>query len=249
MSPHLQCARWSCQLPANRINRRLRSAFWELPAGHVFSTLLERFAAANRATHHTIFEWLGRYTNIADSANADGLNWQAFDAIAAHTCALDIPAEVSQIKFRDVYSMGLPIMVPVKQWMLRLLKKMYRSWGQLNSEWSDRLPEQPPAGQKSSGDKQAYIWEDTRHWPHEPFYNGAQDSLARLEYWLPLADHVRYPHTATFASLPDLLDVVARTDWAEKSVRMRAHFRRVVRNVERFYYVSLVKLLTRTAAN
>merc|ERR1712232_1273928 len=189
----------------------LRSAFWRLPGGRVFAILLDRFAEALRSMdqREIRFEWLGRYTDATISS--DTVQWHSFDAIARHTCALDVPAELSQIKFRDMYSMGLPLLYPDDAWMQRLLSHMYEAWGQLSGEFATRIP---------SGEAV-----ETSDWPWPPFYAATEDHPALLEYWFPLADHKRYPHVVLFHSLPALLGLVADTRWAEVSIRMRSHAR------------------------
>merc|ERR1711971_365745 len=172
--------------------------------------------------------------------------WYSFDDIAKHTYALDVPAELSQLKFRDVYSMGLPVLIPDDPWMAQLLRFMYKSWGQIHAEVGDRhLPD------ATAMDREAPVHADdidavqaaTKTWPHPPFYDPSRDPPSRLMYWLSLADFKRYPHVVRFSSLPTLLELVVTTRWAEVSVRMRAHFRRVVANVQRFFQQALTKLV------
>eukprot|EP00747_Dinoflagellata_sp_TGD_P113079 gnl/TRDRNA2_/TRDRNA2_171629_c1_seq1.p1 gnl/TRDRNA2_/TRDRNA2_171629_c1~~gnl/TRDRNA2_/TRDRNA2_171629_c1_seq1.p1 ORF type:complete len:154 (+),score=24.53 gnl/TRDRNA2_/TRDRNA2_171629_c1_seq1:218-679(+) len=147
-----------------------------------------------------------------------------------------------------MYSMGLPLLVPDNVWMMRLLRDMYVKWGQLHAEWGDRLQllssvisvsEVGDAADNSS----TVIASAAAGWPHPPFYDPTRDPEARLEYWFPLADHLRYPHVARFSSLPAFLDEVANTRWAEVSVAMRAHFSKVLANVDRFYKHSVEALL------
>eukprot|EP00933_Yihiella_yeosuensis_P075270 TRINITY_DN84572_c0_g1_i1.p1 TRINITY_DN84572_c0_g1~~TRINITY_DN84572_c0_g1_i1.p1 ORF type:complete len:158 (-),score=13.96 TRINITY_DN84572_c0_g1_i1:160-612(-) len=147
--------------------------------------------------------------------------------MARHTCVLDVPAELSQMKVRDVLGIGLPLVTPERKWLLRLLHDMFRGWGQLHAEWgTDRFP-----------------LEETEKWPHAPFYDHKADMIVRLGYWLELADYFRYPNVVHFSSLPSLLDIVATTNWLEVSVRTRAHHRQVAENSMRFYKASLATLL------
>jgi len=224
----------------------LRSAFYRLPGGRVFSALLERLAAQNYATHQTRFNWMASFTGGALSTRREQGSWQSFEAMAQHTCALYVPAEISQIKFRDAYSMGLPMIAPQDLWMLRLLRDMYAKWGQLHSEYGDRLD--PTFASSRDAREADKVQGFTSAWPHEPFYD-QKNSPARLEYWFPLADHLRYPHSVKFESLPDLLDVVANTAWREVSVKMRGHFLRVLANVDSFYRESLASLLAPSLAS
>ena len=195
---------------AERSVLALRSSFWDLPAGRTFLALLERFAAASFGTLRTRIRRLGPYTYLEGKGEGKGgtgaepaepVRWASFQEMARHTCALDVPAELSQLKFRDAYGMGLPIIVPEPSWLLRLLAQVYKGGAanQIHAELAASLEEPPP-------------------WPHAPFYDPARDPLARLEYWMPLADHRRYPHVAYFDSLPGLLRQVASTDWPQVSI-------------------------------
>ncbi|CAK9060163.1 unnamed protein product, partial [Durusdinium trenchii] len=166
----------------------LRSAFWHLPAGRVFASLMERFASTG--VH---LAWLGRYDFSVPEHGPQEPKWRSLDEMARHTCALDVPAELSQLKVRDVMSIGLPLMSPERAWILRLLHDMYRGWGQLHVEYSS---ERTPRIEKDD-------------WPHAPFYDPKVDPISRLSYWLPLADHFRYPHVLHFASLPEMLHMAA----------------------------------------
>ncbi|CAK9060165.1 unnamed protein product, partial [Durusdinium trenchii] len=200
----------------------LRSAFWHLPAGRVFASLMERFASTG--VH---LAWLGRYDFSVPEHGPQEPKWRSLDEMARHTCALDVPAELSQLKVRDVMSIGLPLMSPERAWILRLLHDMYRGWGQLHVEYSS---ERTPRIEKDD-------------WPHAPFYDPKVDPISRLSYWLPLADHFRYPHVLHFASLPEMLHMVHHTNWADVSVKLRAHNRKVIINSEQFYRRSLLELI------
>eukprot|EP00747_Dinoflagellata_sp_TGD_P090923 gnl/TRDRNA2_/TRDRNA2_164881_c0_seq1.p1 gnl/TRDRNA2_/TRDRNA2_164881_c0~~gnl/TRDRNA2_/TRDRNA2_164881_c0_seq1.p1 ORF type:complete len:597 (-),score=94.04 gnl/TRDRNA2_/TRDRNA2_164881_c0_seq1:58-1824(-) len=221
----------------------LRSAFWHLPAGRTFSSMLERFAAVNSKTHRTRFLWLGSYTTVPlehEQPRQVGA-WHSFESMAHHTCALDVPAELSQIKFRDIYGMGLPLLVPSDQWMRGMLVHMFRGWGQMHAEVGDRLESTSHSEFATATQAMAAQAAD---WPHKPFYDPTRDPPARLEYWFPLMDHMRYPHTVRFESIPAVLILVADDGaLAKTSFRMRAHFRRVVANTESFYKQSLAALL------
>eukprot|EP00913_Durusdinium_trenchii_P032169 g30122.t1 len=107
------------------------------------------------------------------------------------------------------------------------LHDMYRGWGQLHVEYSS---ERTPRIEKDD-------------WPHAPFYDPKVDPISRLSYWLPLADHFRYPHVLHFASLPEMLHMVHHTNWADVSVKLRAHNRKVIINSEQFYRRSLLELI------
>eukprot|EP00434_Breviolum_minutum_P013969 symbB.v1.2.012319.t1/scaffold846.1/size158211/5 len=94
----------------------LRSAFWHLPAGRVFAAVTERFVAATGGMMSLV--WLGRYTHtiaMRDGGPQDS-RWLSFDEMARHTCALDVPAELSQMKIRDVMGIGLPLISPERTW-------------------------------------------------------------------------------------------------------------------------------------
>ena len=216
----------------------LRSPFWQLPSGVVFAALLERFAEANRATHGARLDWMTSFVGGSLAPREKQGPTESFASMARHTCALYVPNEISLVKFRDAYGIGLPLLVPADAWMLRLLRDMYSRWGQLHAEYGERLALPPGAFQAGGG----YV--GVRGWPHEPFYEPSRDPLARLEYWHALADHSRYPHVVRFASLAELFDHVATADWNLVSVRMRAHFQRVAANVRRFYQSSLQTLLS-----
>merc|ERR1712194_951613 len=157
--------------------------------------------------------------------------------MAKHTCALDIPVELSQLKFRDAYGMGLPIIVPAREWMERLLLQIYwhGSAGQLHAEWAQCI-KLGTLADVSCGRADALA---PSEWPQAPFFDPRRDSAERLKYWLPLADHLRYPHVVYFDSFPAFFDKLLTTSWAEVSVRMRAHHRRVAANSERFFQASL----------
>ncbi|CAE8597926.1 unnamed protein product [Polarella glacialis] len=214
-------------LGANRTILVLRSAFWHRPAGRVFATMLQRFVASTQASHRIRLRWMGQYT----SAGHEPSQFESFADMGKHLCALDVPAEISQLKVKDVLGMGLPLATPDRTWLLRLLSDMYRSWGQLH----------PGAGGVSELEGVA---ERTADWPHAPFFDPNENPLNRLSYWMQLSDYVRFPHILHFSSLPDLLDIMVETNWAEVRVRTRAHHRRVAENTERFYRNSLLTLLS-----
>ncbi|CAE7030292.1 ANK1 [Symbiodinium sp. CCMP2592] len=196
----------------------LRSVFWHLPAGQVFAALLERFATS--ASPHVHLTWLGRYTHTISMRQVgpqESKQWRSFDSMGKHTCALDVPAEISQMKVRDVMGIGLPLMSPERAWLLRLLHDMYRGWGQLHIEY----------GSERSPHTDAHV-----SWPHAPFYDPKADPISRLSYWLQLADHFRYPSVVHFASLPEMMEKVIGEDWAKISVQTRAHHRRVMSQSE-----------------
>eukprot|EP00439_Symbiodinium_sp_Y106_P050209 s2039_g6.t1 len=113
----------------------LRSVFWHLPAGQVFAALLERFATS--ASPHVQLTWLGRYTHTISMRQVgpqESKQWRSFDSMGQHTCALDVPAEISQMKVRDVMGIGLPLMSPERAWLLGLEVDLSRSMAAVASD-------------------------------------------------------------------------------------------------------------------
>eukprot|EP00928_Gymnodinium_smaydae_P068190 TRINITY_DN5124_c2_g1_i1.p1 TRINITY_DN5124_c2_g1~~TRINITY_DN5124_c2_g1_i1.p1 ORF type:complete len:420 (-),score=85.72 TRINITY_DN5124_c2_g1_i1:141-1343(-) len=216
----------------------LRSVFLGRPAGRVFEAGLRRFAEANAATHRVKFSWMASFAKLITTGEEPGV-WQSFEWMARHSCALFVPTEMSQIKFRDVYAMGLPVLVPDDVWMLRLLREMFKSWGQLSAEYeTSRFP--VPSALPALRAVEAAV----DAWPHGPFYDPVRDGPQRLAFWYELADVKRYPHVVHFSSFPELLDLAASADWAELGRRMRGHSATVAANVGRYYRRSLAALLT-----
>lgn len=241
----------------------LRSIFWTTPAGHVFDTLLRRMAAANAARQKVHFDWMGNFATQLSSGSESGA-WRSFEWMAGHTCALYIPTELSQIKFRDIYSMGLPALVPDDRWLLRLLRHMFEKWGQLQTEYRggrfrsgacgaprSGLAVEDVGGCRGAEGDHAEVWRSvaavetaSEAWPHAPFYEPQTDSFERLVYWHQLADVKRYPHVTRFGSLGELLERVVHVDWQVVGDAIRAHFEGVIAaNVGRYYRQSLAVLL------
>jgi len=223
----------------------LKSTFWRLPAGRVFATVLERFMSHLSSPVS--------FNGLSPGLSGDSGAWQSFESMSRHLCALFVPAELSQIKFRDMYFIGLPMLVPDDAWLLRVLRHMFVAWGQLHAEHAHgRLQPRPSAGSQPAVEPAAVrtrtmerVTAAADAWPHAPFYDPTRDRLARLAYWLPLADVKRYPHVVQFSSLGDLLGLIGSTDWAAVSAGMRVHSVRIVAgNVQRYYRQSLASLLS-----
>lgn len=232
--------------PSPRTVLVLRSTFFDRPAGRVFETVLRRLHL-----HQGFTIEFGGWLSKGSSAG-----WLSFSEMARFTCSLYIPTEMSQMRFRDVYHLGLPILVPSLQWLTRLMRHMFASWGQMHEEHStERLP--LPQGAELS--KTSHLSSDelskrvaalaatakaADSWPFKPFYDAKKDPVAGLTYWLPLSDVCRYPHVVNFDSLPHFLKKVETEDWRVISDKMLKHSKVVTGNVLRFYRRSLSSLVS-----
>merc|ERR1712083_1070701 len=75
----------------------LRSAFWRLPGGTVFATILKRFVSANEGTHKIRIAWMASFLSGSLSSREEQGQWWSYADMARHTCALYVPAELSQM--------------------------------------------------------------------------------------------------------------------------------------------------------
>lgn len=219
----------------------MRSAFWRLPAGMVMRTLLSHLAAPDLP-----LLWMDSFIHGSLAAEGYRLSWHSWEQQAHCTAVLHMPQEISQIKFRDFYALGVPILVPGIVWSLRLLREMYRMWGQLHPEYEHRLRD------CEDGKRQACLGAEARReadtWPFgKPYVDVDRDPAEKLEFWYSLADVARYPHVLRFSSLAELrlLALQQADEGRLLSALMRRHFERtVVANSLRFFRQAVATLLS-----
>ncbi|CAE8639027.1 unnamed protein product [Polarella glacialis] len=203
----------------------LKSGFWKRPIGRVFETLMRRLV--KEAGPQVVFSgW-----------SAGQPYFHSFSKMASHTAILYVPDDFSQIRFRDMYNIGVPLLAPDEEYHRQLLLHMFSSWGQLHAEHdAGRL--QPPVGTFGvSATKRAervhMVMAEADRWQHAPFYEPKLHPRSSLPFWLPLADVHRYPHVSKFSSLTGLLMLVEGTDWEDKSLQMQRHTQLVTKTSSR----------------
>ncbi|CAE8667940.1 unnamed protein product, partial [Polarella glacialis] len=181
----------------------LRSAFWRLPAGNVLRSLV-RHLFVNEDVH-----WMESFLGGSLHQSHIAASWTSWEEMAAFTAALYMPHELYQLKFRDMYAMGVPLLAPGSAWLLRSLREMFRMWGQLNSDFRHRLPA-CPEGVQPPGTPEARCIDvgrrfESDRWPFgEPFLNVDVDPPGKLAYYQTLMDVERYPYVLRFESLAEL---------------------------------------------
>lgn len=126
----------------------LRSVFFTLRQGRVYRHLLEKMEDSTIGDAFDKKEKVPQisldFQNppiIGDKAADYRSDFISFKNIAQnYDFALFIPPELIQCKLRDLYGMGMPILMPKPGfYMETLLKPMYAVWGQVHREYSFRL--------------------------------------------------------------------------------------------------------------
>ncbi|CAE8592308.1 unnamed protein product [Polarella glacialis] len=182
----------------------LRSAFWRLPPGAVLRSLLAHLLKDTEVT------WQQSFLGGSIHSSSYAASWSSWEAVAAHTATLYVPSELYQLRFRDMYSMGVPVLAPGKAWAMRSLRMMWRMWGMLSPDVRHRLPgcgAEDDAKQRSFGAARGWCVDATKRqesdsWPFgAPFLDVDKDPPGKLPYYYSLSDAERYPYVLHFESL------------------------------------------------
>eukprot|EP00929_Paragymnodinium_shiwhaense_P044505 TRINITY_DN22822_c0_g1_i1.p1 TRINITY_DN22822_c0_g1~~TRINITY_DN22822_c0_g1_i1.p1 ORF type:complete len:473 (-),score=74.95 TRINITY_DN22822_c0_g1_i1:580-1998(-) len=224
----------------------LRSAFWPLHAGVVLRRLVEHLVGIHPAQVVRV-RWMDSFLGGSLSTDAAKISFLTWPEQARCTAALYIPSEFSQVKFREFYSMGVPLLVPSSDWLLRGFRFMYRQWGQLHVSYKHQLKACSPTNDGACLSPAAL--EVLDGWPFgAPFLDMEKDPPRKMPFWMSLADVERYSHLLRFDSLAALADCLQSWTWEEghaRSVLMQRHFAgTVVANVLRYYRGALGRLLS-----
>lgn len=232
----------------------LRSPFWRLPSGLAFRALLEHLFLPQ---HGIELRWMDSFMRGSLEAASYAGSWVSFQDMAQYTAALYVSPELYQIKLRDMYAMGVPILAPAASWGMRTLREMFRMWGMLNTDFMHRAPSclgprgewiQGPQTPSGSWCVEHFPRSQADEWPFgAPFLDIDEDHMDKLGFYYSLVDSERYPYILHFDSLAELysqLHVAAEHGRALGQL-MRSFFQRqVVENADRFCKEALTRLLS-----
>ncbi|CAE6928869.1 alkbh5, partial [Symbiodinium natans] len=133
----------------------------------------------------------------------------SFQEMASHRAVVLLPWEHALMAFFEFYSMAIPLLLPSRDWALRLVFDAEGNLGATTSIYWDVSP---------GCDRQLGCDVSVRH-PHPPF---AFAPLESRKYWYQYTSFAQFPHIHRFDSIPHLLQELLSVDAATTSASMRA---------------------------
>lgn len=140
-----------------------------------------------------------RLHNATRFVSISGLTDRSWENWGRHRAAVVLPYDPQQMVFHELYSMGLPLLVPNVELLSMLTRRGYtniRDFDFSRPGW--QVPKQELA---YSWNEDASIWE--------------------LRWWNSLSEYVRAPHLLTWGSVPEILQILFQTNLDDVSSKMR----------------------------
>lgn len=148
-----------------------------------------------------------------------------------HACIF-WPWDVMMLLFDELYTMGMPLLVPERQWMhnimMHTLQHTDMNWWHIRAATVSGVLPSAVASEFPL--------------PHDPWI-GKFGSVAEASYWYELTDFVQFPHVTYFSSLPDMLQKVKTLDVPAVTAGMRQFNQRTLRESMSFYRSAAAQLV------
>jgi len=135
--------------------------------------------------------------------------------------------------FNELYTMGMPLLVPERRWMHQLahhaLTRTARNWWHLRADAAGgALPQAAGRGGFPL--------------PHPPWI-GPEGRVGEVSYWYELSDFARFPCVTYFGSVPGMLARLQELDVPRLRAGMRSFNRATLRDSLAFYRAAAGELL------
>ncbi|CAK0902554.1 unnamed protein product, partial [Prorocentrum cordatum] len=187
-----------------------RMAGWARDGAHAMVYLLEYFAERELGAESGLrFVFLGVVREpsalVAGVAQPFG-----YAELRRFRAAVYFPWDMGMLLFSELYSIGVPLLVPGRAWMASIIKRMLEytdfGWWQARAETAAALP---GAGGAAQGGPSWWPWLD------------ANSTVGEILALYDLTDFVRWPYVEAFDSLPALMRAVRGADFDKCSEDMR----------------------------
>ena len=160
----------------------MRSMLWTRLPGMYFKSILEAFLRQNKETISFTFQW---------PTDAEFI---PYTEMVLYRCGVLVPNDLTMAAFAEAYAMGLPLFLPVDEWLYRLQKSV-------------------PYGFMVHAGSLPWIPGDP-----SPFWEERTRPIRAVMKWLSLSDFSTWPHTQRFRSVPDLLEALMTTELQKAGV-------------------------------